>query len=265
MLGAIIGDIIGSVYERRRTKRKDFPLFTAHSRYTDDTVLTVAVAQALLTGDDLADTFHQYVDRFPRAGYGGNFKRWAKQRKREPYNSWGNGSAMRASPVAYAGDTLDEVLQQAQWSAEVTHNHPEGIKGAQATAVAVFLARQGADKAQIKSTIEDRFGYDLSNSLDAIREVYYFDVSCQGSVPESLIAFLEADDFEDAVRNAVSLGGDADTMACIAGAVAEPFFGIPAEIRQQALERLDPSLLEVTEQFRARFGVEDHGRGNHGD
>ena len=254
MLGAIVGDIIGSVYEHRRIKTKQFPLFTPHSRFTDDTVLTVAVAHALLTGDDLIDVFHQYVNRYPRAGYGGTFVRWATARKREPYNSWGNGSAMRASPTAYAADSLDDVLERARWSAEVTHNHPEGVKGAQATAAAVFLARHGADKSQIKREIEERFGYDLSTPLDAIREHYGFDVSCQGSVPQSLIAFLEAENFEDAVRNAIWLGGDADTMACIAGAVAEPFFGIPDDISKQAFLRLDEPLKETLEQFQATFG-----------
>lgn len=254
MLGAIAGDIIGSVYEHRRIKTKQFPLFSSHSRFTDDTVLTVAVAHALLTGDDLVDVFHQYVDRYPRAGYGGTFVRWATAREREPYNSWGNGSAMRASPTAYAADSLDDVLERARWSAEVTHSHPEGIKGAQATAAAVYLAREGADKSQIKREIEERFGYDLSTPLDTIRDGYSFDVSCQGSVPESLISFLEAESFEDAVRNAVSLGGDADTMACIAGAVAEPFFGIPDEIREQALARLDEPLEYVVKQFQTTFG-----------
>lgn len=253
MLGAIAGDIIGSVYEHRRIKTKQFPLFSPRSRFTDDTVLTVAVAHALLTGDDLVDVFHQYVDAYPRAGYGGTFIRWAHARKREPYNSWGNGSAMRASPTAYAADSLDGALERARWSAEVTHSHPEGIKGAQATAAAVFLARHGADKSQIKREIEERFAYDLSTPLDAIRDGYRFDVSCQGSVPESLIAFLEAESYEDAVRNAVSLGGDADTMACIAGAVAEPFFGIPGHIQQQALERLDEPLRAIVEQFQAQF------------
>jgi ADP-ribosylglycohydrolase len=254
MIGAIVGDIIGSVHEGAGTKTKQFPLFDAHACFTDDTVLTVAVADSILSGRDLIDTLHEYVRRYPWAGYGGTFIRWAMERRREPYGSWSNGSAMRVSPVAYAYETLDEVIQHAERTAAVTHDHPEGIKGAQATAAAVYLARSGASKPQIKQFIEDRFGYDLSTPLDAIRDNYEFDISCQGSVPQSLVAFLEATDFEDTVRNAVSLGGDADTMAAIAGAVAEAHFGIPAEIERQALSYLDDGLRQVVNSFRERFG-----------
>jgi ADP-ribosylglycohydrolase len=253
MLGAITGDIIGSVHEAAGTKTKDFPLFEPYTDFTDDTVLTVAVADSLLTGADLVYKLHDYFDRYPQAGYGGSFIGWALHRRREPYGSWGNGSAMRVSPVAYAYETLDEVLHHAERTAAVTHNHPEGIKGAQATAAAVFLARTGAEKAEIRRFIEGRFGYDLSMPLGAIRPAYLFDVSCQGSVPQSLVAFLEAANFEDAVRSAISLGGDADTMACIAGAIAEPYFGIPAEIERQALAYLDDDLRRVVDQFRERF------------
>ncbi len=253
MIGAIVGDIIGSAHEAAGTKTKHFTLFDKYARFTDDTVLTVAVADSILTGADLVDTLHRYFDRYPQAGYGGSFIGWALHQKREPYNSWGNGSAMRVSPVGYAYETLDEVLHHAERTAMVTHNHPEGIKGAQATAAAVFLARTGEAKAEIKQFVECRFGYDLSKTLDEIRPAYLFDVSCQGSVPQSLIAFFEAMDFEDAVRNAISLGGDADTMACIAGAVAEPYFGIPAEIERQALAYLDAELRRVVDKFRERF------------
>jgi ADP-ribosylglycohydrolase len=253
MFGAIAGDIIGSVYEGSGRKTKQFPLFCNDSRFTDDTVLTVAVAEQLLTGADLIGLFHDYFQRYPLAGYGGSFIRWAGYRHREPYNSWGNGSAMRVSPIGIAFDTLDDVLVHAKASAEVTHSHHEGIRGAQATAAAIFLARTGHTKVQIKEYIEQRFRYDLSPRLDDIRDSYRFDVSCQGSVPQSIIAFLEADDFEDAVRNAISLGGDADTMACIAGAIAEPFFGIPETIKEETLKRLDEPLREIVQRFAERF------------
>ena len=217
MLGAIAGDVIGSVHEHSGTKTKNFPLFVEASQFTDDTVLTVAVAERLLRGGSYVDWYHEYFHAYPEAGYGSSFIHWAEHRCREPYYSWGNGAAMRVSPIGIACNTLEEVLAQARASAEVTHNHPEGIRGAQATAAAVFLARSGYTKADIKTYIEQEFGYCLSERLDDIREHYCFDVSCQGSVPQSIIAFLEADGFEDAVRNAISLGGDADTMACIAG------------------------------------------------
>jgi ADP-ribosylglycohydrolase len=255
MLGAIAGDIIGSVHEGSGTKTKDFPLFVEDSRFTDDTVLTVAVAERLLRGGGYIDLFHDYFHAYPHAGYGGSFIRWAGYRFRDPYNSWGNGSAMRVSPVGTACDTLEEVLIQARQSAEVTHNHPEGIRGAQATAAAVFLARSGREKRAIKEYIEREFGYHLSERLDDIRGSYRFDVSCQGSVPQSIIAFLEADGFEDAVRNAISLGGDADTMACIAGGIAEAFYGgVPEEIGSQVLAALDERLRGVVEEFMEHFG-----------
>jgi ADP-ribosylglycohydrolase len=256
MLGAIAGDVIGSVHEGSGTKTKDFPLFVEDSRFTDDTVLTVAVAERLLRGGNYVDLFHDYFHAYPQAGYGGSFVHWAGYRCREPYNSWGNGSAMRVSPVGAACDTLNEVLAQARASAEVTHNHPEGVRGAQATAAAVFLARTGRTKEDIKAYIEKEFGYDLSKRLDDIRDRYRFDVSCQGSVPQSIIAFLEANDFEDAVRNAISLGGDADTMACIAGGIAEAFYGgVPEDIRVQVLSALDVRLAGIVSEFTARFGA----------
>lgn len=256
MLGAIAGDIIGSVHERAGTKTRDFPLFTEDSRFTDDSVLTVAVADKLLHGGDYTDLLHEYFHCYPHAGYGGSFIRWASSRSRQAYNSWGNGSAMRVSPVGFAGSSLTEVLSEARQSAVVTHNHPEGIRGAQATAAAVFLARQGHAKPDIRDCIERRFGYDLSGQLEDIRRGYRFDVSCQGSVPQSIIAFLESDSYEGAVRNAISLGGDADTMACIAGGIAEAFYrGVPEAIRHQALARLDDRLRGVVEAFSVRYGL----------
>jgi ADP-ribosylglycohydrolase len=255
MLGAIAGDVIGSVHEGARTKTKSFPLFTPHSRFTDDTVLTVAVADCLLRRGDYADAFHDYFHAYPTRGYGGTFFLWASSRRREPYGSWGNGSAMRVSPVAYACATLDEVLAEARRSAEVTHDHEHGVRGAQAAAAAVFLARTGSSKEDIRRYVEDEFDYFLDETLDDIRPTYLFDVSCQGSVPQSILAFLESTDFEDAVRNAVSLGGDADTMACIAGAVAEAFYGgVPPDIARSVLARLDDRLRGVIEEFGQRFG-----------
>lgn len=255
MIGAIAGDIIGSVHEGAGTKTLNFPLFHRHCRFTDDSVLTVASAACLLDGGDYTDYYHDYFHAWPDAGFGGNFFQWAAARDRQPYYSYGNGAAMRVSPVGFACGTLEEVLRQAERSAAVSHDHPEGIRGAQATATAIFLARQGEEKTAIRARLEELFDYDLGRTLDEIRPRYRFDVSCQGSVPESIIAFLEADDYESTIRNAISLGGDADTMACIAGGIAEAWYGgVPAEIRTDALERLDPRLRAVTERFVDRHG-----------
>lgn len=255
MLGAIAGDVIGSVHEGAGTKTKDFPLFIPESQFTDDTVLTVAVADCLLHERDYVDTFHDYFAAYPDAGFGGTFWLWASERRREPYQSWGNGSAMRVSPVAYLATTLDEVLAEARRSAEVTHNHEYGIRGAQATAAAIFLARSGRSKDHIRRYTEEQFGYFLDETLDDLRPTYCFDVSCQGSVPQSILAFLESTDFEDAVRNAISLGGDADTMACIAGAIAEAYYGgVPPAIAERVLAVLDDQLREVVQEFHVRCG-----------
>lgn len=255
MIGAIAGDIIGSVHEGTGTKTKDFPLFAESCRFTDDTVLTVAVAAKLLHGGDYIEIFHDYFHAFPYAGYGGSFIKWASFRHRRPYNSWGNGAAMRVSPIGFACESLDEVLAEARTSAAVTHDHPEGIRGAQATAAAVFLARTGRPKSEIKDHIHREFGYDLNGRLDDIRRWYDFDISCQGSVPQSIIAFLESDSYEDAIRNAISLGGDADTMACIAGGIAEAFYGgVPDDIRTQALAMIDGRLRGVVDEFVSRYG-----------
>lgn len=264
MIGAIAGDIIGSVYEHRPIKTKDFPLFHPRCRFTDDTVLTVAVADAILGGTGFAESFRRIGRRHPRAGYGGTFIEWLFSSDAGPYNSWGNGSAMRVSPVGFAFSTEEEVLDRAKASAEVTHNHPEGVKGAQATALAVFLAGTGSPKDTIRSRIADLFGYDMDRSLDDIRPSYSFDVSCQGSVPEAIIAFLESNSYEDAVRNAVSLGGDSDTLACIAGGIAEAFYGgVPDTIREKVEELLTPDLLAVTERFRNRYPRAGRPGGNH--
>ncbi|MDR5860872.1 ADP-ribosylglycohydrolase family protein [Halomonas eurihalina] len=254
MLGAIAGDIIGSVHEGAGTKHREFPLFTPQSTFTDDSVLCVAVAEVLLSGGNFIDAYPDYFHRYPDAGFGGGFARWAASRSRHPYYSWGNGSAMRVPPVGFAATSLEEALSLAKRSAEVTHDHPEGIRGAQAVAAAIFLARQTDDKASLRHELETRFGYDLSPRLDEIRPGYGFDVSCQGSVPPSIIAFLEADGVESAIRNAISLGGDADTQACMAGAMAEAFHGgLPESLRHETLARLPNDLRQVVEAFEARY------------
>lgn len=254
MLGAMIGDIVGSVYEWNNIKTTEFPFFSPGGFFTDDSVLTVATAQVLLTGIGYAEAYQDYARRYPGRGYGGNFHHWIYLDNPQPYNSWGNGSAMRVSPVGFAFDSVDEVLTEAKRSAEVTHNHPEGIKGAQATALAILLARQGAPQAVIRAEITGRFGYDLDRTLDEIRPGYTFDVSCQGSVPEAIIAFLESTDFEDAIRKAISLGGDSDTIACITGGIAEAFYGgIPDAIAEQALGYLPEEFIGIIEDFQTRY------------
>ncbi len=252
MLGAIAGDIVGSIYEFNNRRRKDFPLFTSASSFTDDSILTVAVADVLLHGGSYTDAFKAYYNRYPNpsGGYGARFHQWAASDHKEPYNSWGNGAAMRVSPVGWWGKDLPQVLREAEATAAVTHNHPEGIKGAQATAAAIFLGRTGHGKKAIKTYIEETFGYDLDRQLDAIRPAYQFNESCKGTVPEAMIAFLEATDFEDALRNAVSLGGDSDTLTCITGGIAEAYYGgVPDSIQQEVLNRLDSALTEILHQF----------------
>ncbi|HSS63538.1 MAG TPA: ADP-ribosylglycohydrolase family protein [Gammaproteobacteria bacterium] len=254
MLGAIAGDVIGSVYEARPIKHKEFPLFSRGSTFTDDTVLTVAAADALLSDGDYARAYQEYFARHPGRGFGASFAHWAAAGQTLAYGSYGNGSAMRVSAVAWAKGTLESVLDEAKRSAAVTHDHPEGIKGAMATAAAIFLARKGADKGAIRGYVSEAFGYALHRELDAIRPGYAFDVSCQGSVPESIICFLESEAFEDAIRNAVSLGGDADTMACISGAIAEAFYGgVPRNIEEEVRARVDGDLLAVVDRFHRRF------------
>ncbi|MGC9328643.1 MAG: ADP-ribosylglycohydrolase family protein [Candidatus Hinthialibacter sp.] len=250
MIGAIAGDVIGSVYEWNNIKTTEFELFREDCFFTDDTVLTVAVANSILTGEDYASSMKRIGRRYPHADYGGHFRGWLLSEDTAPYNSWGNGSAMRVSPVGFAFDTLETVLEEAKKSAEVTHNHPEGIKGAQATAAAIFLARSGQSKEYMKEYIESKFDYDLSTSIDDIRPAYQFDVSCQGSVPPAMRAFLESDDFESAIRLAISIGGDSDTLACITGGVAQAFYGGPPEfIVNETKSRLTPDLLEIVEKF----------------
>jgi ADP-ribosylglycohydrolase len=256
MLGAIAGDIIGSVHEFCCGKTMDFPLFVPESRFTDDSVLTVAVADCLMSGADYTDKFHEYTNAYPHRGYGLRFYIWVQSGLRDPYNSWGNGSAMRVSPVAYAFDTLERALHEAKASAEVTHNHPEGIRGALATTMAIFMARRGASKDEIRNAIQQQIGYDLNRTAAVIRETYRFNESCQQTVPEAIVAFLDSKDYEDAIRLAISLGGDADTLACIAGGIAEAFYGgVPENIASEALERLDKKLRNTVLKFREQYKV----------
>jgi ADP-ribosylglycohydrolase len=260
MYGAILGDIIGSPYEfDRGSKTKDFPLFSEASEFTDDTVMTLAVAEAFLdmpNGEAEEITRHRLVQsmqlwgkRYPDAGYGLRFSRWLRDRDPQPYNSWGNGSAMRVAAAGWLYHDLEQVRRMARLSAEVTHNHPEGIKGAEATAAAIFLARTGSTKAEIKAYIEENFHYDLSRTCDEIRPGYRHVESCQETVPEAITAFLEGQSFEDVIRTAVSLGGDCDTLTCIAGSMAEAFYGVPEDLKKACRERLSDDLLKVLQRF----------------
>ena len=254
MIGAIAGDVIGSVYEAHRIKTKDFPLFSPGCSFTDDTVLTIATADAILTGKGYAVAYREWGRLFPYAGYGGMFRQWLRTSDSAPYNSFGNGSAMRVSPVGFAFDTLEKVLEEAKKSAEVTHDHPEGIKGAQATAAAIFLARMDEEKSEIRKYVESTFHYDLSATLAEIRPHYRFDSTCQGTVPQAIIAFLESNDYEDAVRKAISLGGDSDTLACITGGIAQAYYKtIGNDIINKVRTLLDARLLNIVDLFEMRY------------
>ena len=263
MLGAIIGDYVGIPYEfdsglnKAYLARLDFPLFTKKSEFTDDTVMTIAVGEAVMNGRndpeltrrEVAKCMQLWGAKYPYAGYGGRFKDWLKTDPPQPYNSYGNGSAMRVSSVGWLYDTIDDVLEYAEITAAVTHDHPEGIKGAQSVAAAIFLARTGRSKEEIKRYIEENFHYDLNRTIDEIRPGYKFDETCQGSVPESIIAFLESTSFEDAVRRAVSLDGDADTQGAIAGSIAEAFYGIPEDLKVEVRGKLPSDMKTVLLRF----------------
>jgi ADP-ribosylglycohydrolase len=258
MLGGIIGDICGSIYEwkNRKTETPDeIDLANPDCFFTDDTVLTLATAEVCLGGKpDYPSAYRAWGLRHFDAGYGGAFRQWLQREDAGPYNSWGNGSAMRVGPVGWVFDTLDDTLAEARRSSEATHNHPEGIKGAQAVAAAIFLARSGRSKSEIGNFVKKSFGYDLDRTLNAIRPGYRFDVSCQGSVPEAIIAFLESRDFAHAIRLAISIGGDSDTIACITGSIAEAFYGeIPAELAAMAKDRLTPEMRALTRAFLEKY------------
>jgi ADP-ribosylglycohydrolase len=257
MLGAIVGDVIGSPFEHHNVRHADFRLFERGAQCTDDSVLTVATADVLLNGHAYGPTYQNYFHRFPNAGYGGNFVVWANRRESRPYHSWGNGSAMRVGPVGWAKATLSEVLDEAERSAAVTHDHPDGILGAQAIAACVFFARTEHDRARLREFVHDGCGYPLDRTLDEIRPVYEFDASCKGTVPVAVQAFLESRDVEDAIRLAVSVGGDSDTIACIAGAIAHAFYGgVPKHLLEPVLEiYLSPDLVDVSLSFCEQFGV----------
>jgi len=251
MLGAIAGDIIGSAYERYPIKTKKFKLFSKYSIFTDDTVMTLAVAKSIIDNEDYIDNVIDFGTRYYDVGYGGSFRKWLKSRSHRPYNSWGNGSAMRVASIGFAFSSEQEVLREAKKSAEITHNHTEGIKGAQATALAIFMAKIGKSKTEIKATISKMFDYDLNRTVDKIRPNYKFHVSCQESVPESIICFLDSDSYEDTIRNTISLGGDADTMAAIAGGIAEAYYKeIPKEILKNVYQRLPKEFLEIILRFK---------------
>jgi ADP-ribosylglycohydrolase len=254
IIGAIAGDIIGSAFEWNNVKTVDFNLFSGQTAFTDDSVLTLATMHALLNKKNYTKAYQQFGRDYPHRDYGGHFSSWIYSSNPEPYNSWGNGSAMRVSPVGWYGNSFDEVMAEAKKSAEVTHNHPEGIKGAQATAVAVFMARSGKNKDEIKKIIVDTFQYDLDRRIDDIRHDYKFDESCQGSVPEAIIAFLESEDFESAIRLAISIGGDSDTIACITGGIAEAYYWqIPEYIVENVLKILPEELVKIVEEFSMKY------------
>ena len=250
-IGAITGDIVGSIYEFDNHRSKDFPLFGAEVEFTDDSIMTIATMMALMNGgkfDDFVDAYRQLGNKYP-SSYGNRFSDWLVVDNPEPYDSWGNGSAMRVSPVAWWSNDIDEVAMLAKVSAEVTHNHPEGVKGAQGVAEAIFLARTGKSKQDIKKHIETRYGYFLDFKLDDIRESYQFDESSAGTVPPAIVAFLESTDFEDAIRGAISIGGDSDTLAAITGSIAEAFYGVPDDIMGDTLRHLTNDLRAIVRNF----------------
>lgn len=263
MIGSIIGDVAGSFYEFCNIKSKDFEFFSKRDKFTDDSVLTIATADWLLHGGLPEIYYAAWGNMYPSAGYGGSFHNWLWKMQRkgiaEPYNSCGNGSAMRVGPVGWAFETEEDTLAAAKKSAECTHNHPEGIKGAQAVALCIFMARKGASKQDIKNRVEELFGYDLNFTIDEIRPSYGWNsqygngVLCQASVPQAIVAFLDGTDFEDCIRNAISIGGDSDTIACIAGSIAEAFYGVPQNLREQVLNFLPKMFLPVIEKFESKY------------
>lgn len=272
MYGAILGDIIGSPFEfNRGGKTKKFPLFSAESYFTDDSVMTIAVAEALLDSPARAPaaeirravvaSMRDWGERYPFAGYGTRFRIWLASPTPQPYGSWGNGSAMRVSAAGWLYKTLERTREVARATADVTHNHPEGIKGAESVAGAIFLARTGASKDEIRAFAESEFGYDLGKSCDEIRPTYVHEESCQYTVPPAIRAFLEGEDFEDVIRTAVSLGGDCDTLTAIAGSIAEAFYGVPAALEDECESRIPDDMLRVLLSFRGARLPRSRGNG----
>ncbi|MCK4666607.1 ADP-ribosylglycohydrolase family protein [Candidatus Dependentiae bacterium] len=260
MLGAIIGDIIGSIYKWNNIKTKQFPLFKPESGITNDSILTIAVADAILSDCNYTYFIKKYARTYPDKGYGSRFHNWILSDSSTPYNSCGIGSAIRVSPIGWAFETITKVSIEAKRSSEITHNHPEGIKGAQAIASAIYLARIDCTKKEIKDYIESAFNYNLSREINNIRKTYKFNVSCQGTVPEAIIAFLESRTFIDAIRTAVSIGGDSDTIASITGAIAEAYYkDIPSPIIRLALKRLNPNLKNIIAKFRRKYNTKLKG------
>ena len=254
IIGAVIGDVIGSVFEWNNIKTTNFDLFNPKCDFTDDTVLTIAVADCILNKKDFAKTIWEYGRKYRGRGYGGSFRNWLQEDNLKPYGSFGNGSAMRASAVGFSFNDIETVMEVAKQSAKVTHNHPEGIKGAQATATAIFLARQGKSKQAIKDYITQSFDYNLDFTLDEIRPTYKFDVTCQGSVPQAIVAFLESSDFESAIRLAISIGGDSDTIACITGGIASAYYKqIPTEIMDFVVDKLPSEYIEIMNKFDEKY------------
>jgi len=258
MIGAIIGDIVGSRFEWSNIKTKDFELFTPECRFTDDSVMTIAIAEAIINtksdfslnlGESVVKAMQKFGQLYPRAGYGGMFRQWLVSISPQPYYSFGNGSAMRISSVIWLANSIEQVKLMSKAVTEVTHNHPEGLKGAEAIAVAGFMARTGHSKDEIRKEINDNY-YTLDFTIDRIRPNYDFNVTCQGSVPQAIESFLESDSFEDAIRNAISLGGDSDTIGAMSGAIAEAFYGVPKELEQKAITYLKQPLLDVLKKFK---------------
>ena len=265
MIGAITGDYVGSAYEFRPTKNYDFPMVTPESSITDDSIMTIAVMDAILQGKAYGERLHYWGNKYPnpKGAYGVSFAAWLRSSNPQPYGSFGNGSAMRVSPIGWAFDTLSETLQEAQKSAQCTHNHPKGIKGAMAVASAIYHVRSGKSKEFLRQYVEQELGYDLSRKLSDIRPAYSFDETCQGTVPEAITCYLESSGFEDAIRLAVSLGGDSDTLACITGAVAEAdrTYRIPSELKKAALSTTPADLKNIVEQFYSTFKLYSHEPG----
>ena len=256
MLGAIAGDVIGSIYEFGPPRPEDFPLFHEHCQPTDDSVLTIAVAEAILDGESYVTAIRRWAYRHPNAGHGGMFHRWMRSEQYGPYNSYGNGSAMRVSPAGWIHDTLEATLEEARRTAEVTHDHPEGIRGAKAVAGAIFVARTGGGREGVRRLVQGRFGYDASLPLEQMRRDSKFDETCQGTVPQAVSVALMSTSVEDAIRKAVSLGGDADTLACIAGSIAEGLHGgLPGALAAEVKARLDERQRGVVERFMVRYSV----------